>query len=110
EILHSILIGQLTESGSEPQNSGLAYLSKDGATRRMKLFGLLGGQDSYLMLRENLIEAFRRCQPGPSISDVPLGEQEKELTQEGRSMDSSAASLFTLTEQSLRAALDGSYE
>lgn len=110
EILHSILTGQLTESGNEPQNSGLAYLSKDGVTRRMKLFGLLGDQDSYLMLRENLIEAFRRYQLGPSISDAPLGEQEKEPTQEGRSMDSLAGSLFTLTEQSLRVALDESYE
>jgi len=110
EILHGILSVQSQVSGKEQENLDLAYLSRDGVERRMTLFGLRGERNNYEKLREHLIEAFQRYQAGLKPSDASLGASEKEATQAGRSMGSAEADQFTLTELSLKKAVDESYQ
>ena len=110
EILHGILIDFLSQSGSAPANCMSPSLSKDGVTRRMKLFGLVGESGNLKTLRDNLTAALRRCQPEQSSSGATHGAQGKELIAEDQSMGSQTGALFTLTEQSLSAALEESYE
>jgi DNA-cytosine methyltransferase len=110
EILQAILTEGCIKLGNAPGSSALPMHSRDGATRRMRLFGLDGGCECWPMLRENLIAAFQRYQQGQKQSGAPLGESEKEPTQEGQSTDSQAESLFTLTELSLKSALDEAFE
>jgi DNA-cytosine methyltransferase len=110
EILQAILTEGCSKLGNAPGSSALPMHSRDGATRRMRLFGLDGGSECWPMLRENLIAAFQRSQQGQKQSGAPLGESEKELTQEGQSTDSQAESPFTLTELSLKSALDKAFE
>jgi site-specific DNA-cytosine methylase len=71
---------------------------------------MLGEQNSFKTLQNNLIEAFRRYQAELNILDVSHGEKEKEHIQEDRLMDSQMGSLFTLTEQSLNQVLEESYD
>nr|WP_302356614.1 DNA (cytosine-5-)-methyltransferase [Alcaligenes sp. YSL9] len=110
EILHSILIEASSRFGKELEGSGLAYLSRDGLKRRMRLFGILGDQENWPLLRNNLVEAFLRQQAGRNASDASHGENEKERTPEGQLMVSSMESPFTLTEQSLKKVLDDAYQ
>lgn len=110
EILHGILVSACQEYENEQQNLDLAYLSKDGVMRRMKLFGLLGDQSSFRMLQMNLVESFLRFQADQRKSDAVRGENGKELTQGDLLTDFQEEVLSTLTEQSLSNALEESYE
>jgi len=73
EILLGILAGQFKEFASGLESSVSVSLSRDGAMRRMKLFGLAEENGNYEMLRKNLIAARRRARtalvwvrsPGP---------------------------------------------
>ena len=109
EILQAILIEGCSRSGSAPANSDSPSLSKDGAIRRMRLFGLDGASECWPMLRENLTAAFQRCQQGQKHSDAHPGESEKELTQAGQLTGLQAENLSTLTEKSLKNALDEAF-
>lgn len=110
EILQTILTEGCSKLGNAPGSSALPMHSRDGATRRMRLFGLDGESECWPMLRENLIAAFQRYQQEQKQSAAPLGEPEKEPMPGGQLTASSAESLFTLTEQSLKSALDEAFE
>ena len=110
EILQAILTEGCSKLGNAPGSSALPMHSRDGATRRMRLFGLDGESECWPMLRENLIAAFQRYQQEQKQSAAPLGEPEKEPMPGGQLTALSAESLFTLTEQSLKSALDEAFE
>jgi len=110
EILQAILTEGCSKLGNAPGSSALPMHSRDGATRRMRLFGLDGESECWPMLRENLIAASQRYQQEPKHSGALLGESEKELTQADQLTDSQAEDPFTLTEQSLKNALDEAFE
>lgn len=110
EILQAILTEGCSKLGNAPESSALPIHSRDGATRRMRLFGLDGEGECWPMLRENLIAAFQRFQQGQKQSDAPLGESEKELMLGGQLTVSQKENPFTLTEQSLKTALDEALE
>jgi DNA-cytosine methyltransferase len=109
ETLHGILDVQSRASANEPESSASASLSRDGVTRRMKLFGLLGESDSFETLRVNLVAAWQRSAAERNIWAAHLGASGKEPTAEGQSTASPTASPFTLTEASLSAVLAESY-
>ena len=110
EILQAILTVERSRSGVGREKLALPARSKDGATRRMKLLGLQGEGDCWPMLLENLAEALRRCQREQKLLDVPHGELEKAPTRDAQSTVFQTENLFTLTEQSLRHALDEALE
>jgi DNA-cytosine methyltransferase len=110
EILQTILTEGCSKLGNALGSSALPMHSRDGATRRMRLFGLDGESECWPMLRENLIAAFQRYQQEQKQSAAPLGEPEKEPMPGGQLTALSAESLFTLTEQSLKSALDEAFE
>ncbi len=105
EILLCILDEASVQFVNVPRNSDSAWRSKDGATRRMRLFGLLGGKDCYPILLNNLVAAYQRFQQEPKNSVVSLGEKEKALMRDDQLMVSKMGSPFTLTEQSLKKSL-----
>lgn len=110
ETLLGILVDQSKEFASGLASLGLASLCADGARRRMKLFALDADNEKSKMLRKNLVAAFQRSVAGQRSSDVLRGVSEKELTLGDRLKDSQEGALFTLTEQSLSAALAESYD
>ena len=110
EILLCILSEARSRFGSEQGSSDLPSRSKDGAKRRMELFGLVGESDCWPMLLENLVAAFRRLPQEQKPLGATHGEPGKEPTLGVQSMDSQTESLFTLTEQSLKNALDDALE
>ena len=110
EILLCILSEARSRFGSEQGSSDLPSRSKDGAKRRMELFGLAGEADCWPMLLENLVAAFRRLPQEQKPLGATHGEHVKEPTPGVQSTDSQTESLFTLTEQSLKNALDDALE
>ena len=106
EILLCILSEARSRFASGQGSSDLPSRSKDGAKRRMELFGLAGEADCWPMLLENLAEAFRRLPQEQRLLGATHGEPGKEPTPGVQSTDSQTESLFTLTEQSLKNALD----
>jgi DNA-cytosine methyltransferase len=109
EILHGILVEAFRVSGSAPENSDSASLSKDGVMRRMRLFGLLGENNSFNLLRDNLAAAIRRYRVGQSSSAAYLGANAKERTQGDPLTGSKTEGPSIPTEQQLSAALEESY-
>lgn len=110
EILLCILSEARSRFASGQGSSDLPSRSKDGAKRRMELFGLAGEADCWPMLLENLAEAFRRLPQEQRLLGATHGEPGKEPTPGVQSTDSQTESLFTLTEQSLKNALDDALE
>lgn len=110
EILLSLLAKARSGSGKGQANLDFPFLSSDGAMRRMRLFGLAGETDCYEILRENLVEAFLKLPPEQRDWDAVHGKLEKEPMQADLWTDFPKDDLFTLTEQSLKKALDESYE
>lgn len=110
ETLLGILADQQPASASAPGSSALASLSRDGVTRRMRLFGLDGGSANFERLRLNLVAAWRRSAAEQNIWASRLGESAKELTLAGRLTASQTDAPFILTEASLNAALAESCE
>jgi len=101
EISRSILAVALHQSGNARQNSDSLSRLNDGLERRMRLFGLVGEKDNSRKLLESLVGVFQKRLQELKNLDATPGEYEKELIQEGQSMDSSMASQYILTEQSL---------
>jgi len=110
EILHAVLVEASTRSGSALASSASPSLSRDGAKRRMELFGLHGEVDCWPMLLANLTAAFQRYPSAQSALAAILGESEKAPTRAARSTASQAETLFTRTERLLSAALADAYE
>jgi len=111
EILHSILIEVLSLYEREPIKSDQASLSRDGVMRRMKLFGILTENCNYKNWQELLVEVFLKHHPVQKNWDLPLGEKsQKELTLEDLLMGLNQEGQSTLTEESLRKALEDLYE
>ena len=101
EISRDILTVALHQSGNVRQNSESLNRLNDGLERRMRLFGLVGEKDNSMKLRESLVEVFQKRLQELKSSGALHGEYEKGLIREGQSMDSSTASQYILTEQSL---------
>lgn len=110
EILHGILTEKFKASERGLENSELAFLSKDGILRRMKLFKITTEKSSYEKLQKNLIEAFRRYQNGQKKSAAIRGEKEKELILEDQLTVSKMDRQFSLTEEMLKKTLEEIYE
>ena len=111
EILHGILIEVLSLYEREPIKSDQASLSRDGVMRRMKLFGILTENCNYKNWQELLVEVFLKHHPVQKNWDLPLGEKsQKELTLEDLLMGLNQEGQSTLTEESLRKALEDLYE
>ena len=110
EILHGILIEVLSLYEREPIKSDQASLSRDGVMRRMKLFGILTENCNYKNWQELLVEVFLKHHPVQKNWDLPLGEKsQKELTLEDLLMGLNQEGQSTLTEESLRKALEDLY-
>lgn len=110
EILLCILSEARSRFASGQGSLDLPSRSKDGAKRRMELFGLAGEADCWPMLLENLVEAFRRLPQEQRRLGVTHGEPVKEPMPGVQSTGSQTESLFTLTEQSLKTALGDALE
>jgi len=110
EILRGILaVAAPSVSGSERGSSDSAFLSKDGIERRMRLFGLHGGDDCLDLLRSNLAAALARYPSAPRSSDTLHGENEAGSTLADPSTASRTERPFTLTAASLASALGDSF-
>ena len=111
EILHGILIEVLSLYEREPIKSDQASLLRDGVMRRMKLFGILTENCNYKNWQELLVDVFLKHHPVQKNWDLPLGgKSQKELTLEDLLMGSNQEGQSTLTEESLRKALEDLYE
>lgn len=111
EILHGILAEACKEFGRWPASSASPSLSRDGIGRRMKLFGIHGGdEDCWPTLRENLIAACRRSLRGLKKLDASLGGEEKGPTQDAPSMVSAGERPCSPIEESLSSILDEAFQ
>lgn len=110
EILHGILADQLPQLEKAPDDSDLAFLTRDGVLRRMKLFDLDGEREGLDRLGLNLVAAMARYPQGHEPSDAGHGKCAKERMRGDRSMDSATGDPFILTAESLSNALAESYE
>jgi len=111
EILHGILIEVLSLYEREPIKSDQASLLRDGVMRRMKLFGILTENCNYKNWQELLVDVFLKHHPVQKNWDLPLGgKSQKELTLEDLLMGLNQEGQSTLTEESLRKALEDLYE
>ena len=111
EILHGILIEVLSLYEREPIKSDRASLLRDGVMRRMKLFGILTENCNYKNWQELLVDVFLKHHPVQKNWDLPLGgKSQKELTLEDLLMGLNQEGQSTLTEESLRKALEDLYE
>ena len=93
EILHAILVEASASSGSGRVCSDYAHISRDGAKRRMKLFGITGGEGCELpTLLSDLAEITGKPSQGPVGLDSSSGRSARERTAGGQFSDSRTAS------------------
>ena len=110
EILQGILADHLRQSGRGQESLALPRLSRDGVTRRMKLFGLLTDTCNFPILRENLIAEFLRCQSERNGLESRNGTSRVDDMPVEQSRDSETENPYTLTEPLLKKHLDEAYE
>jgi len=106
EILHCILIDALNPLGLEPANLKLPRHSKDGAMRRIKLFGLLGESKNWQTCLENLIEISQRFPQEPSFLNANLGESGQGFIQADLFQDLKTETPFIYTDKLLKSTLE----
>jgi site-specific DNA-cytosine methylase len=110
EILHAILIASRNRFESVPPKSVPPSLSRDGVLRRMKLFGWLGDTNGWPLSLDALVDARRRSRKERGTSDSDLGARGASLGVVGQSTASEMAFVSSLTDESLRNALDAAFE
>lgn len=104
EILHGICLAELRKYGSAGSASASAGLSADGVKRRISLFAI-DRENACQKLLPHLIAALTKSSRGHGSSASASGGKAAVVTLEGRSTGSPAEVQYTLTEQSLSAAL-----
>jgi len=103
EILHAICIGPLLQYVSAPANSRSRSLSKDGAMRRMRLFGICTGRgDNSERFLSSLVEAFRKFQREEKNWGLFDGATEKEHIADDRLTDFEMEVQSLLTAESFK--------
>ena len=110
EILHGILIGQLSPSEKERAKLEHQNLSEDGINRKMKLFGLFVEKNNFKKLQNQLIEAVPKYHQGLKNSDLGDGASEKERIADDLLTDLNMDRRYSLTEELLKASLEEGYE
>lgn len=111
EILHSILIETLCLFERGRIKLEQANLSRDGVRRRMNLFGILTEDCNYKKWQQLLVDVFLKSVPMQKNWDLPHGgKTERELTLEDLLMASPTEIQSTLTEESLKKALEDLYD
>lgn len=110
EILHGIFAEKFNQSGKGRKKSESVAPSKDGAIRRMKLFGLAGEQNNWQRLLWNLEGGFLKYREELNQLDAILGGSEADYTQEDLWLDSETESQYMNTEMSWKKDLEEVYQ